>query len=201
MSSNNVVSSTSNRESGEELPEDIGNLVGDSFSDATSDDSSSWMQKIDVSNFKQLTAEISDVRDNSAPTIKIMDHVGYTATPVNPTILQSFPSPDSASDLNFLPVKKERTSFESVDCPRDYGAASADTELSRLPTQSQHAADQLPVSGRNFTKPIYSYSCLIALALKNSSTGRLTVAEIYSFMWYVSLLYGAIMKRTRNVQV
>ena len=39
-----------------------------------------------------------------------------------------------------------------------------------------------PAQGKVYPKPVYSYSCLIAMALKNSRNGSLPVSEIYNFM-------------------
>jgi hypothetical protein len=45
------------------------------------------------------------------------------------------------------------------------------------------------VASNGWSKPPYSYSSMIGLAMTNAPTGELTVAEIYAFLWYICILF------------
>merc|ERR1712241_583734 len=62
------------------------------------------------------------------------------------------------------------------------GTSNNSTSRKRNHTKSQTNNSNAEGKENGYPKPAYSYSCLIALALKNSHTGSMSVSEIYKFM-------------------
>ncbi|GFT75486.1 forkhead box protein N1 [Nephila pilipes] len=79
------------------------------------------------------------------------------------------PSPHNASQTQFYSTLEYDSQDEVSESPK--------------PKSKNKSGRSNQVNNENaYPKPAYSYSCLIAMALKNSKTGSLPVNEIYDFM-------------------
>ncbi|GIX68560.1 forkhead box protein N4 [Caerostris extrusa] len=179
----------------------------DSFDDTANDGKIGWLNSSQLLNVSSDFDTDTAIYVNPGTVLPIPEPVNSPLLPEFPftesfAIVSSESQESSVSASTNIPVISSdkvldsSSSDETVAAPspspnthnihtfssQESDATQDSDEGSKVKSKSKNAKSNHRVQEIIYPKPVYSYSCLIAMALKNSKTGSLPVNEIYDFM-------------------